>query len=204
MTSYTDIMVDVETTGTNPDKNGLLQIAAIKFNYATEEIGPVFDRCLGMAPGRYWDEDTRTWWMGQRRSIFNDIINRMEEPQTVLRDFAAFASADLPDEPVRFWAKPVHFDYRFIASHFESFGMAQPFHFRFTRDLNTFIAALAGGADHQDMPHIEAGSGAHNGLVDCVHQLKVLFAAKRGDFGPVVAEYEEAIFEEVPDANSAT
>ena len=194
MTFFPDIMVDVESTGLNPDKNGLLQIAAIKFNYDTEEIGPVFDRCLALAPGRYWDEETRTWWMGQRRSTFNDIIARQEDPTTVLQDFSAYS---LGTGPIRFWAKPVHFDFRFIASHMEQIGRPMPFHFRHTRDLNTFIAALGGSADHQEMAHIEAGSGAHNGLVDCVHQLKLLFAAKRGDFGPVDVEYAE--FEEVPE-----
>lgn len=189
--NYTDVMVDVETTGLNPDKNSLLQIAAIKFNYDTEEIGPIFDRCLAPAPGRYWDEDTRTWWMGQRRSTFTDIIARMEDPVTVLRDFSGYALADSPSKPIRFWAKPVHFDFPFINLHYLQVGMVMPFHHRFTRDLNTHVAALGGSAEHQDMPHIKAGGGAHNGLVDCVHQLKVLFAAKRGDFGAVDVEYAE-------------
>lgn len=195
--NFPDLMVDTETTGLNPDKNGLMQIAAVKFNYATGEIGPIFDRCLAMAPGRYWDESTRTWWMGQNREVFSTIIARMEDPQTVLRDFRDFALADRLPQPIRFWAKPTHFDFPMINSHYQQFGMVMPFHHRFTRDLNSVVAVLGGGVEHQEMAHIQAGAQAHNALVDCVHQLKVLFAAKAGDFGAVEIEYAE--FTEVAD-----
>lgn len=196
---FPDLMVDTETTGLDPDKNGLLQIAAIKFNYDTGEVGPTFDRCLALAPNRYWDEDTRTWWMGQNRSVFTQIVARMEDPQTVLRDFSAYVLADNPSKPTRFWAKPTHFDFPMINSHYRQFGMVMPFHHRFTRDLNSVVAVLGGGVDHQEMAHISAGGQAHNALVDCVHQLRVLFAAKAGDFGTVEAEFEYAEFTEVTD-----
>lgn len=55
----TDVMLDIETTGTDPGCAGIMQIAAIQFNYDTGEIGPIFNRCLSMAPQRFWDEDRR-------------------------------------------------------------------------------------------------------------------------------------------------
>jgi DNA polymerase III alpha subunit (gram-positive type) len=188
MTHYTDVMVDTETTGLDPHLNGLMQIAAVKFNYATGEIGPAFDRCMAMAPNRHWDEDTRTWWGSQRKDILQNIIRRMEAPQQVLIEFAQFMAAP---EPVRFWAKPVHFDFPMIASHYRQFGMVVPINYRFTRDLNTYVAAMNGGADHHQMEHVEPPADAHNALVDVVYQLKILFAAKARDFGPVGVEYAE-------------
>lgn len=181
----TDVMVDIETSSTDPAHGGILQIAAVKFNYNTEKIGDVFDRCLMMAPRRYWSEDTRTWWLGQSRTIYNNIVARMEPPEQVLRDLGAFATGNL-----RMWAKPISFDYGFIQSYYNQYDLPMPFHYRHARDLNTHIAALAGGADHVSMDHIQT-DGAHNALADCVHQLKMLFAAKRRDFGPVDAIFEE-------------
>lgn len=193
MVEYPDMMVDTETTGLDPHNNGLLQIGAVKFNYKTGEIGPVFDRCMALAPNRFWDEETRLWWMGKNRTTLNELIMRQEDPATVLRDFSSYVLADPLESPIRMWAKPTHFDFPMIASHYRQFGMAVPVHFRFTRDLNSFIAALAGGAEHQNMPNVEEPTGAHNAVVDCVYQLKMLFAAKAGNFGPVEAEYVEFV-----------
>lgn len=185
----TDIMVDIETTGTNPAYNAIMQIGAIQFNYDTGEIGPVFNRCLAMAPNRFWSDSTRTWWSKQRKDTFNSIIDRMEDPGTVMRDFAAYAN--LGGEGLRFWAKPTIFDYTFIESYCEQYGMAMPFSYRTTRDLNTYLAAMAGGANHQDMEHIQPPANAHDALADCVFQLKLLFAAKERNFGIQDAIYEE-------------
>lgn len=187
----TDCMIDCETTGTNPAYNGIMQIAAVQFNYDTGEIGPVFNRCLAMAPNRFWSDSTRTWWGKQRKDIFNSIIDRMEDPGTVMRDFVSYASTDVPSGGLRFWAKPTIFDYTFVESYCEQFGLPMPFSYRTTRDLNTFMAAMAGGVNHQDMEHIEPPTNAHDALADCVFQLKLLFAAKDRNFGIQDAIYEE-------------
>jgi hypothetical protein len=129
--------------------------------------------------------------------MFNGLISWQEDPATVLRDFSRCFLADRLEMPIRMRAKPAHFDFPMIASHFRQFGMVVPINFRYNRELNTSMAARAGGADHQEMRHVEEPGGAHNALADCVYQLKMLFAAKAGDFGPVIAEYAE--YEEIPD-----
>ncbi len=46
-----DYMIDVETTGTNPEENALIQIACVRFNRHTKEIDPkFFDRALQVPP----------------------------------------------------------------------------------------------------------------------------------------------------------
>lgn len=185
--AMTDMMVDLETTGTDPGHNAIIQIAAVKFNFDTGEIGEVFNRCLMLAPRRFWDEDTRTWWGKQNRAVFDSIIARMETPEPVMRDLIAFAG----DGEYRLWAKPVHFEFPFIASYCAQFGLPMPFNFRIARDLNTYMAAMAGGAVHQGMEHIHPPANAHDALADVVHQLKMLFAAKARDFGIQDAEFTE-------------
>ena len=191
--AMTDIMVDLESTGTNPSYNAIIQIAAVQFNYKTGEIGPVFNRCLSIAPNRYWDEGTRTWWGKQNKDVFDGIVSRMEPPEPVLRDFLTFATTDVPNGGLRLWAKPIHFEFPFLESYFSQFGLPNPFHYRVARDLNTYLAAMAGGVEHQDMEHIEVPTNAHDALADVVFQLKLLFAGKNRDFGIQDAEYEEIV-----------
>lgn len=184
----TDIMVDTETTGTAPDQNGIMQLVGVKFNFQTGEIGEVFNRCPSLLPLRYWDEDTRIWW-NRMPDTLHRIIARMEEPIQVFRDFSMFCS----DAPYRMWAKPIHFDFPFLASHYRQLGLPMPLHFRWARDLNTFMAAMAGGAEHQKMEHIDMSGPAHDALPDSIHQLKMLFAAKKRDFGIIDAEFEDVL-----------
>ena len=185
---YPDLMVDIETTGSpasmGVDTIGIIQIAAVKFNSETQAIGPVFNRCLALAPNRHWDEDTRSWWYGKNRKVLDTILARMEDPQGVVRDFYNFATADVPQGGARFWAKPTTFDYSILVSYFRQYGLPSPCHFRIARDLNTYMAALAGSARHQEMAHIEMVGDAHDALNDIFYQLKMLFAAQDGNFGP--------------------
>lgn len=189
----TDMMVDVETTSTNPAFGAIIQIAAVKFNFATEEVGPSFNRCLSIAPNRFWDESTREWWGRQKQEVFQGIVAKMEDPRRVIEDFFAFCVTDTPprqaDSPggYRFWAKPVHFDWGFISSYFAQYGLQMPFHHRIARDLGTYIASRKhAGVEHVNMDHITLAGDAHNALYDCAHQLKQLFAAKNNEWGEVV------------------
>jgi hypothetical protein len=192
----TDLMVDTETTGLySPDSNGILQLAAIKFNFETGEIGPFFDRCPALLPNRYWEEGTRRFWQVENAQLYHSFVMRAEDPAIVFSDFTAFVCGS---PPLRFWAKPTRFDWPIVESHYTQLGLPMPFQHWNTRDLNTYIAARCGGVEHVDMSHIEMEGTAHNALADSVHQLKMLFAAKAGDFGRVAEDgLEYAEFTEV-------
>jgi 3' exoribonuclease, RNase T-like len=189
ITRYPDLMVDIESTGSPDDMGvdtiGCIQIGAVKFNADTQEVGPFFKRSLTLAPNRHWGEGTRQFWMGPNKPVFDKIVAQMEDPQQVIRDFFAFGTApDVAEGGARFWAKPTTFDYSIIHSYMRQYNLPIPWHFRQARDLNTYMAALAGSARHQPMDHIEPVGTAHDALDDCFYQLKMLFAAQNGDFGP--------------------
>jgi hypothetical protein len=102
-----NVMVDVETTGTSPDHAGVIQISAVRFNLTDKSVdNNMFDKCLWLPPGRYWEEDTRAWW-GKNPRILNEIIGRGEEPQQVIKDFAAWVGYG----GARLWAKPTTFEF---------------------------------------------------------------------------------------------
>ena len=112
---YTDVMVDIETTGTMPDRGAILQLSAVKFNLQTREVDPnFFDRCLTIPPHRGWDEGTRTWWNQQKPSVLKGILQRAEPYRDVVQDFAKWA---YQKPGLRFWAKPTTFDFMFTAAY---------------------------------------------------------------------------------------
>lgn len=194
----TDVMCDIETTGTRPDHHAIVQIAAVKFNYQTGAIGDTFNRSLHMPFGRSWSEDTREWWSRQDQSVWQQIVQRMEDPAEVIKDFYSWSVIDAPRGGFRFWSKPLSFDFPFVSSYMNQFAAGMPYHYRHARDLNTWVAALRGlGPSHVDMEHIDFTGKAHNALVDCVHQIKILFAARDGnwglDDGVVDAEFSEIV-----------
>lgn len=183
----TDIMIDVESTGTKPAYSGILQLAAIKFNIETQEIGETFDRCPSLLPNRFWDEGTREFW-STMPAVYSSFIARQEDAEEVFIDFSRWVTKDAPSGGYRFWAKPTTFDWTMLSSHFEQIGRPMPFHYRQARDLNTYIAACRDrGAEHIDMSFIQAGQ-AHNALSDCVQQLKALFSAKNGVFHEILTQ----------------
>lgn len=194
----TDVMVDIESTGTRSGYSGILQLAAVKFNIDTGEFDPdVFDRCPTLLPNRFWDDGTAEFW-GKFPKVYQGIIARQEEALPVFEDFAHWVSGY--EKPLRFWSKPLSFDWPMIASHYEQLGMSMPFAYRTARDVNTYIACCHDqSAEHFEMKEVEdAHTGQlHNALSDCVLQIKKLLAAKRS-LVPVVTEViQDADYEEV-------
>ena len=178
---YNDVMIDIETTGTHVDNNAIIQIAGVKFNLETRDVcSDTFDRCLHMAPNRYMEESCRTDFWGKIPKVFQEIVERSEDPQKVMHDFINWATAsDMNPQGVRFWAKPITFDYAFIASYCRQFNLKMPFHYRVARDMNSYIAGLSGCADHPKIDkEIPFEGQEHHALWDSFHQIKVLFAAQ--------------------------
>jgi oligoribonuclease (3'-5' exoribonuclease) len=186
MPNFHDVMVDVETTGVRSDENAIIQIAAVKFDLKTQTIDTtsMFDRCLRIPPKRFWDEETRQWWLGKNRDVYQTLVPRMEDPKTVLEAFRDWAVENSDSsEPRRFWAKPLSFDYPFMQSYFTQFNLNFPFHFRFGMDLNTYIRGLANDPNAQ-LEYRQMQGPAHNALFDVLHQIGNLFEAVEYHRGP--------------------
>lgn len=170
---YTDIMVDIETTDVAPDRGGIIQLAAYKFNLQDRTVDTDgFDRCMTLPPTRRWEEGTREWWLGQKRSILQDIFDRAEDPKTVMQDFADWC---YQPETLRFWSKPSSFDFSFVESYFRDFGIITPFDFRQTMDMRSFLRGLYFPQPLKDLGVPFIGD-AHNARFDVLHQIQVVFA----------------------------
>lgn len=181
MSNYPDVMVDTETTGLSPDHNGIIQLAAVRFNYreGTIDVENMFDRCLKVPGNRFWDPKTLQWWQKQKTSILQGIIARQEDPYLVLSGFADWVGRDHTEGP-RFWAKPTHFDFPLYQSYLHQYGLFENFHYRSARDLNSFMCGLADDPVTQKIEQeIDFIGDQHNAVHDCLHQIRVLFEAKR-------------------------
>lgn len=178
---FPDTMIDIETTGTDPSHLAIIQISAVRFNYETMAIDPnIFDICLDVAPGRFWDEGTRDWWHGtpDRAELLQRIQSRGQDPRAAFRAFR-----DWTWEPgfagQRMWAKPISFEWPAIQSYATMFGETLPFHFRDAVDLNSFCRGMAGepGADPLEKT-IPFEGEEHNAIDDVMHQIRAALMAR--------------------------
>lgn len=181
-TYYTDIMIDIETTGLQPDRNAILQIGAVKFNLQERTVCPgFFNESLSMPAFRHWDRGTLEWWAKQPPEVYTNIVRRQRPFKDVMQEFQQWtlpSKALNPKNGYRFWSKPTHFDYMFISSYFADCDLVNTFSYRDATDMNSYIRGLYAPqpVDMNFEKSIKHGGAAHDALNDIFYQLKVLFA----------------------------
>ena len=171
MPEFNHVMVDIETTGLQPDRHAIIQITAIRFDpYEFAIDHNWFNECLMMPSTRSWDEGTRQWW-STKREVFQSIQARMQPAPDVMKRFHDWVGG----QSLYFWAKPLSFDFPFIQSYFHEFGPQQCFQHWKGRDLRSFVAGMA----HPQLPtvenEVEFEGPQHDALFDTIHQIKILF-----------------------------
>lgn len=170
---FPDHMVDLESTGLNFERNGIIQISAVRFNLAERTIShDFFDRCLALPDNRFWDESTRIWWM-KKKDVLMSILGRGEEPSVVLEAFSAWVGPN-----ASMWAKPTHFDHVFLKSYFSDANKPHPYFYRTANDMNSFLRGRYFPAPAPQWEYeMEFHGDKHNAIHDCLHQISVLFKA---------------------------
>lgn len=173
---YTDVMVDIETTGLRPHTAGIIQLAAIPFNYDTMKIDIEFSfkESLTLPRSKLWSDGTDAFWMRDNREVYNQIMVSALPHDEVIRSFYAWVAAR---PPMRFWCKGLNFDWVFLENYFRENDLHMPFNFREAKDLRSFVSALYGRADTYE-PEIDRTGASHDAFHDCLNQLKLLSAAK--------------------------
>lgn len=200
LNKWTDVMVDIETTGVQPDRAAILQIAAVKFNIQTREVcSDFFNASLTMPPHRFWSEDTLAWWMKQKRGVLENIRATARPYRDVINEFADWG---YKSQGIRFWAKPTTFDFMFCASYFADEKLANPFSYRKATDMNSFINGLYFPATPPEIQVAMEGD-AHNALNDVFWQMKVLFAHIDQAAQPAFVEEVGHTEEEITDVSES-
>ena len=158
---FVHFMVDFETLGVIPNKNPVLQVAAVKFDSVEfeackNEDGSIvaFEAFLPLADqiklGRKPDAGTVAWWSKpDKKEVAEVVFKGVQEAPPLkeqLEKFANWVAAECrqPDgsyaESV-FWAKPTLFDYPFMDGLFLETGVPSPFHFRKVMDMHSYIVS---------------------------------------------------------------
>jgi hypothetical protein len=188
---FTDVMVDVETTGLRADRHAMIQLAAVPFNLATGEVCQehYFDKCLRVPAARGWQEGTRSWWYGKNEVVLHGILARMEDPRTVMDHFKIYCEGFLAPD-CRFWQKRP-FDWQWVESYFNDYEIQNPFRYQNVIEMTAFMKGMAfpdemtEGLSFPDyrtfLPHIEGKDefDAHNAYFDCLVQINKVIGLGR-------------------------
>ena len=172
MTIYTDIMVDVETTGTNISTASIIQLSAVMFNLKEGVIGSSFNNCLKMPEGSFWEPSTLNWWIRdpKRRVILDEICKNAEDPKEVINNFIRWNRVE--GNVIHFWSKPSHFDYTLLDKYFRMYGYTNPFKYWKARDMRSYLLGLV---FPEPLPELKLESdNAHNALADVKFQVEEL------------------------------
>lgn len=158
-----DLMIDIETLGTEPG-SVILSIGAVEFDASTGEFGKDFyvaiDAKSAVDAGLTLDVSTLKWWMAQSEEARRAAFAGDWPIDDALRTFARIVQST---EAKRIWAKPPSFDLVLLEAAFRACGTPVPWHYRSARDVRTLFDI----ADIRQPPYVGT---AHNALDDAKSQ----------------------------------
>jgi len=134
MSNNHEIMVDIETMGTNADAP-ILAIGAVKFNTYTGTIGEEFYERITLKSnvGRPIDPDTVEWWLRQSKEAQAALTrNPRTDLKTALGKFTTFCRG-----ASTIWSNGPTFDEAILRDAMEQLGMQFPLKFYTSRCVRT-------------------------------------------------------------------
>lgn len=173
---YPDVMIDIETTGTDPSHAAIIQIAAVKFDLQRHEVCPdFFCVSLTVPNNKFWEQGTLDFW-GRNREVYNSIMRNALPPKDVMESLSNWC-LPVNNEYIHLWASPITFEYPMLQAYFQTFNVMNPFHYRRTYDMWSYICGLYNTTTPPKFD-IQFEGKPHNAIDDVLHQLRVLFHAQ--------------------------
>lgn len=177
-------MVDLETTGTRPDLNHVVEISIVAFDPITQErdVGLTVNMGRNQA-NRVADPQTIGWWSGQpkeiKQSVFKNFLDPAFDNLKALQELNDYVLKHRdPFGKAVFWSKPLHFDFMFLQSLYKDVGVYCPFPYYITLDMWSYCAGLLNfDRDLYEKLKPER-TDAHSSLADCQWQLDWLFTVQ--------------------------
>jgi len=162
---FTDVMLDLETIGTNYNA-AIIQIGACYFDRYTGRIGEEFilnvDANSSLIKGFEANWDTIKWWFvqsDQARRVFA-LIEGIDVEQAIHKVNVFLSEAKI------IWSHAT-FDFVILMNHFHKLNIRPKFGYKTARDLRTLVDL----ADVKCKSYPREGVH-HNALDDCRYQIK--------------------------------
>lgn len=166
-----DLMLDLETWGTNPGCV-VVQIGACFFDNKTGQIGETFSRNIdprdSVKQGFLMEVDTILWWLGQEKAAQDAVHKHSFHVSDTLVAFNSFLQGKKID---RVWCHK-GFDFPLLAAYYRKMDMPFPLNHWTFRDLHTILDLAKMNIKNRKRDGI-----FHNGLDDCLFQVKYLVEA---------------------------
>lgn len=183
-----NLMVDVETLGTLPNRNPILQLSAVFFDLDNLTIGE------GISYGfdyrtqteRVIDENTMQWWKNETSpEVRAELAKQMFDgvhTKDKLYQFNVWIRENMnSDQQLLFWAKPAAFDFSFVEGIYRDNQVMSPFVHWNVVDMGSYCTGRLNG-DRQKYKELMASRNphtAHNAAADCLWQLEWLFNVEK-------------------------
>ena len=138
--SRIDVMIDIETLGTN-ECPPVFQLVAKAFDLKTGEIISIFQDCCDVSTSTSpIDEATVVWWTKTNFRLFvkllADGVNSGNTEEQMIKNFINwFESLDKDNKNVFLWGNGVNFDNRIIAAKCMQYGLFYPVFYLFVYSL---------------------------------------------------------------------
>lgn len=173
---YTDLMIDIETTGREPGC-AIIQIAAVPFNMNTGEISTHtfcmsinLDHQLKSGKGFTYCKNTYKWWMKENPQLFKQLAQSNNKYNQVGAEFQKWFNKLENSKNIRVWGNSNRFDIGIIHGWYK-----KAIGFRFEPFWNTWlerdVRTLAALDDNIKRSTKFVGT-KHNAIDDCKHQIK--------------------------------
>lgn len=165
-------MVDIETTGLDPNKNAIIQIGAIAFDLNNRfKSKDGFNMCLTIPSDREWNIQTAQWWNETNPNVLYKINKNATNFMHVLLAFKSYVESF--DDDILFWSNHP-FDWGFLNNYFVSYGIKRPYKYDSFRDVDTYIVAMVGEKNIKKYKPVADKAQEHDALYDCMLQIEWL------------------------------
>ncbi|MBX0320239.1 3'-5' exonuclease [Shouchella clausii] len=183
----TDVMVDIETLGTDIDST-IIQLSAIKFNIETgepeyDDFHHTFSHTVDLSANKQnnINAETLIWWMKTDPELFKRLLLKGElssvELMTYFHEWLTNGTSKI-DKTLYLWGNGILFDNKIIKHQMEAQGLNYPVYYRNDRDVRTIVdvAATLLGITEEELKEKfnDETLTKHDSLHDVIYQIKLV------------------------------
>ena len=166
------LMIDIETTGTDPGCK-VLTIGAFGFDKDGQQVHfyKRLDRLKLIEEGFKDDVKTMKWWTEKDKAAFDEAYNGNDDPAEAIADFKTLLYGNFKMgryDGFEVWCNGLDFDFPILKAFFKHYGFDFPWKFWDQYDYRTIKNIFV------DIKNYEHNEGAHNALEDAKAQMRGL------------------------------